>query len=405
MIRVWTDGKASGVLAGLQNQGSTFAYDPEDPSSLAVSMTMPVRVQSWDTPRGLAPIFDMNLPEGALRERLLRQFAKATGGVDDLELLAIVGRSQLGRLRYTGMDERLGDPVPFQDLDEILGARRDGGLFEYLLERFASHSGISGVQPKVLIRARDGKLSPIAGRQSATVQSATHIVKLWNAGEYPQLAANEHFCLEVARRAGLGVPPSRLSHDGGALVVERFDVRDGVYLGLEDFCVLNGLQARDKYRGSYETRLWKRLRDFVRVEDFQEQARDLFKLFALSCALRNGDAHLKNFALLYEAVDGAAKLAPVYDLVTTTAYIPADRMALTLDGTTDWPDARRLLRLAASRADLTAKAARQILEQVSSAIADVRPAMLGYFGDVDADLGKKISDAWEEGLTSVKPPR
>jgi hypothetical protein len=37
------------------------------------------RTASWDTSYGLAPIFDMNLPEGALRACLMRSFAKATG--------------------------------------------------------------------------------------------------------------------------------------------------------------------------------------------------------------------------------------------------------------------------------------------------------------------------------------
>ena len=40
------------------------------------------------------PIFEMNLPEGVLRERLRLAFAKATGTFDDFDLLGIVGRSQ-----------------------------------------------------------------------------------------------------------------------------------------------------------------------------------------------------------------------------------------------------------------------------------------------------------------------
>jgi serine/threonine-protein kinase HipA len=90
----------------------------------------------------------MNLPEGALRERLRLAFAKATGTFDDFDLLAIVGRSQVGRIRYTGDKERLNEDVPFQSVDEILASRRDGDLFRYLIEKFAAFSGISGVQPK-----------------------------------------------------------------------------------------------------------------------------------------------------------------------------------------------------------------------------------------------------------------
>jgi len=31
---------------------------------------MPLRLESWSVPFGLLPVFEMNLPEGVLRERL-----------------------------------------------------------------------------------------------------------------------------------------------------------------------------------------------------------------------------------------------------------------------------------------------------------------------------------------------
>ena len=165
MIRVWSDNQRAGVLDRLPRKGSTFAYEPLADKQRAVSVTMPVRVQSWDARFGLLPIFEMNLPEGALRERLTRRFAKATGTFDEFDLLGIVGRSQIGRLRYSAVDQDLTEEVPFQSIDEILRARRDGDLFSYLLEQFASHSGLSGVQPKVMIRGTAGVPDP-KGRQS-----------------------------------------------------------------------------------------------------------------------------------------------------------------------------------------------------------------------------------------------
>lgn len=101
MIRAWTDGAASGMLNRHGPRGSTFVYQPGADPHRAVSVTMPVRLASWDTPFGVAPVFEMNLPEGALRERLRLAFAKAAGSFDDLDLLAIVGRSQLGRVRFS----------------------------------------------------------------------------------------------------------------------------------------------------------------------------------------------------------------------------------------------------------------------------------------------------------------
>ena len=168
VIRVWSDNRTAGVLDRIGPKGSTFAYDPQALPERAVSVTMPVRVQSWDMQFGLAPIFEMNLPEGALRERLIRRFAKATGRFDDLDLLSVVGRTQIGRLRFSALDAELDEEVPFQSIDEILRARRGGALFDYLLDTFAAYSGLSGVQPKVMIRAKEaGRKAKASGRNRA----------------------------------------------------------------------------------------------------------------------------------------------------------------------------------------------------------------------------------------------
>src|ERR1700728_1707618 len=145
MINVWADSAESRLLDRTEERGSTFAYKPDAPPERAVSVTMPLRLRSWDARFGLLPIFEMNLPEGLLRERLRLAFAKATGTFDDFDLLSIVGRSQVGRIRFTGELEQLQEDVPFQSVDEILEKRRSGEIFRYLLDKFASFSGISGV--------------------------------------------------------------------------------------------------------------------------------------------------------------------------------------------------------------------------------------------------------------------
>ena len=398
MIRAWTDNESAGVLARLTNRGSTFAYDATARSERAVSVTMPVRVQSWDSNFGLLPIFEMNLPEGALRERLTRQFSKAVGTFDDLDLLSIIGRSQIGRIRYSGLEETLDVEVPFQSIDEILNAKRDGELFSYLLDQFAVHSGLSGVQPKIMIRATEGKLSGPQGRQSPSILSATHIVKFWEASEYPDLAANEYYCLTVAKKMGLKVPNFQLSKDGGALVIERFDFVEGRYKGFEDFCVLNAFKTADKYRGGYESRLFRRLRDFSQAPQVTEDMQDLFRLFVLNCGIRNGDAHLKNFGILYDSVDGESRLAPVYDLITTWAYLPDDPMALTLGGSTNWPDRTKLVQLGQSRADLSVSEINEIFEAIADAMAGIAKDMKSYFKSTEFEIGERMSLAWETGI-------
>jgi serine/threonine-protein kinase HipA len=403
MLRVWVDGKSVGTLDRFKTRGSTFVYDPATDPSLAVSVTMPTRTASWDTIIGLTPIFEMNLPEGVLRERLMRRFAKTLGSFDDFDLLSLVGKTQVGRLRYSEFAETLSEDVPFQSIDEILKSKGTRELFDYLIEKFAIHSGLSGVQPKVMIRAEEES----GLRVSPSFKSATHIVKFWDPAEYPELASNEFFCLEIARRLKFAVPEFKLSEAGHALVVKRFDLgTDGKHLGFEDFCVLNGLSTANKYDGGYETRLFKRTSEFIRAADRANALTDLFRLFVLNCAIRNGDAHLKNFGIIYIDVQGAAHLAPVYDLITTTAYIPTDVMALTLEGSKKWPDRRKLIKLGQTRADLGATFISRIFEETADVISDVSSEVEKYFKEKSKhpNVGELMLSAWRSGVQESLGP-
>jgi serine/threonine-protein kinase HipA len=411
MIKIWTDGAEAGLLdrsastsgasGALQDRGSTFLYLPGAAGARAVSVTMPVRLASWDMPFGLAPIFEMNLPEGVLRERLRLAFAKATGTFDDFDLLAIVGRSQVGRIRYTGQDETLAEDVPFQSVDEILARRRGGDLFRYLIERFAAVSGISGVQPKVLVRDEEAFAAHHKdARFSESYRGATHIVKLWEPGEYPQLAANEYFCLKAAERCGLDVPRFELAEDATALVIDRFDLRlNGTYRGFEDFCVLNARRTDQKYNGSYESSILRRFQQFANSPHVHADLEKLFTLIALNCALRNGDAHLKNFGIVYDDVLGEARLAPVYDVVTTAVYLPKDSMALTLNGTTRWPSRKELQRLGETRAGSTPAHIRAILARIADALDSTAKEIRAYIREhrAFAEIGNAMLEHWQEG--------
>ena len=403
MRKIWTDAAEAGLLDRHEERGSSFVYLPEMARARAVSVTMPVRLESWTVPFGLLPVFEMNLPEGALRERLRLAFAKATGTFDEFDLLSIVGRSQVGRIRYTGDKEQLHEDVPFQSVDQILERKRDGDLFRYLLEKFASFSGISGVQPKILVRDEKAfaEMEHTGYRLSQSYKGATHIVKLWEPNEYPQLAANEYFCLGVARKCGLDVPPYRLAEDALALVIDRFDLRmDGTYRGFEDFCVLNARRTDEKYRGSYETSIMKRFTQFANSPHVSEDMERLFTLIVINCTLRNGDAHLKNFGIVYDDVQGEARLAPVYDLVTTSVYLPKDSMALTLNGTTKWACTKDLQRLGETRIGATPARVREILERINAAIADTSQELRAYVRDHPEfeDIGNRMLHEWEQGV-------
>jgi serine/threonine-protein kinase HipA len=387
-----------------------FAYEVGVPESLAVSLLMSVAGSSYPAERltVLHPVFDMNLPEGALREALNQLFAKALPVFDDLALLEIVGRSLIGRLRFGASAEHL-DEVPSQNLRELLSSRGTDGLFADLLRRYARYSGVAGVQPKLLIRD-DGtlgtsKFSPVPVGDRLTARGTTHIVKSFDAVKHPGLASNEFLCLKAARLAGLPVPPVEIASGGHLLIVERFDLKpDGSYLAFEDGCALDGRLSREKYVGSYE-QLASTLTGTLRGSDgTATQLAQFFRALVLSVAVRNGDAHRKNFGVVYDDATGWVSLAPTFDIVTTAAYLPNDTLALMLDGTKRWPDAKRLVRFARQRCLLTEKAAKEIVAEVIEAVDQVSHDLkdLTELDPRAGEIADRMRTAWAQGIASLK---
>jgi serine/threonine-protein kinase HipA len=370
-----------------------FGYRAGCPPQSAISLTMPVIADQYDSTGALHPIFEMNLPEGALLEQLRLGFAKAVPDFDDLNLLAIVGRSQIGRLRYRVGGEAPGE-VPAQNLQAILKYDGADDLFEDLLDRYAVHSGISGVQPKFLLREAGVALERL------TERGATHIVKSFDPRRYPELAANEYFCLQAARHAGMNTSRVRLSENRRILLVDRFDMAaDGRYLGCEDFCVLSALRAHGRYSGSYEL-IARRVGQFVSGSQQAHAFEQLFGLVALSCAVENGDAHLKNFAVLYQDAENVVSLAPAYDVITTTVYQARDVLALTLANSKQFPSRDALTAFGRSACGLSAVRVKQALERVYDGVRAAQRDMRRYARDhLDfAQAAERLSAAMERGL-------
>ncbi|PIV01041.1 MAG: type II toxin-antitoxin system HipA family toxin [Syntrophobacterales bacterium CG03_land_8_20_14_0_80_58_14] len=389
-LKVWIDGKTVGALEG--PDPPVFAYYPDIPSPLAVSLTMPVRLQSW-TDRALHPIFQMNLPEGAMLIAIRQAIAKIAR-TDDLSLLQILGGYQIGRNRFTSPGEKPQPLSPSPELlDDILKYPDTEDLFRDLMGRFLLRSGVSGVQPKVLIDARD----------RATFRSSSYVVKSWG-NDFPQLAANEYFCMTAAVRSGLPTAEFHLSDDGRLFVMKRFDITaDGKDLGFEDMCVLQGIGADEKYNSTYE-RIAKAIGSYVSPHRREEAMKTFFKSLILAVAVRNGDAHLKNYGVLYEnPTSGDVRLAPIYDVVTTVAYIPRDIPALSLGGAKKWWDAKALHKFGIAHCGLSHGSIREIFDQVSGAISETIKDIRRHANDYPAfrETAGKMLPAWEAGLKGM----
>ncbi len=317
-LDVFVNQKLTGSLC-LEEHKYIFNYNNK--AKDLVSLTMPVRAESWNS-RALHPVFQMNMPEGALREAIKEHFSKIEK-MDNIGFLRIIGPYMLGRVKF----ETVGTSKSALSLVELLSSPKEN-LFDELMDRFALRSGISGVQPKLLLSAIN----------KMTMKFEHYIVKSWDK-EYDELALNEYFCMRAISNAGLETPEFHISDNRSLFIMKRFDIKeDETYLGFEDMCVLTGRGTDAKYDGSYEE-IARVIKDVISPKFRKEALTTLFTALIMNHFLRNGDGHLKNYGVLYENDYTDAKLAPIYDVVTTTVYIKKDIPALRLsDGKLWWKE-------------------------------------------------------------------
>lgn len=338
-LRVSTPQGDAGELT--QEEGQfLFGYGPAH-ASAAVSLSMPVRKAQY-AHAALHPIFQMNLPEGFLLEELQNRLAKIVN-LDPMLLLALSGgQAPIGRVAVQSdfVNPLASAQGKGEQLSEILAWDGAESLFVELVDKYIYRTGISGVQPKVLVPQKMPQVAAQVGgadamepaSSKATVRTSDLIVKSGRQ-EYPGLAANEFLCMSIAKASGLDVPEFYLSANKELFVMQRFDrTPDGTPIGFEDMAVLAGFSSREKYKTSY-THVAKLIEAFASGSHVISSLQALFDMVALSCVLGNGDAHLKNFGLLYtDPTTTDCRLAPAFDLVNTTAYIPEDVLALDLCG-------------------------------------------------------------------------
>ena len=404
MPNVFTNRLLAGSLDRVDSK-ARFTYDSSTTAQSVVSLTMPPApnaVSLMDEPNIVHPIFAMNLPEGRLRESLLGMFSKTIPDMDDMTLIEIVGRSQIGRLRMAPSADEL-DNVPSLSLNELLKTQGTEKMLDGLLARYARHSGVAGVQPKVLVRDSNSlEDSPLKkSLNKVTASGTTHIVKFFEPDKYPALAANEYACLRAAKLAGLPVPAFWLSADSQCLVVERFDLKpDGTYLAVEDCCALAGYQPGQKYVGSYE-QIAKALFSAIAPEHIPEDLGVFFRSLVLSTVVRNGDAHRKNFSVIYSD-SSDVRLSPIYDIISTTPYIPNDNLALTLNGSKRWPSPKKLIRFGVNICELSHAEVRDSIDQVCAAVAKAREDAHRLREEASDERSAKaltaMLAAWEDGL-------
>ena len=405
MLDVYVSKQLVGVLDQPDPYTFVFNYTPDAPSALPVSLLMPKRSTSWVS-RELHPVFQISLPEGALRELIIRNFAKRFERFGDLELLAVIGENMIGRIQVTPHGQALSGLTPHESLTKLI-AEDTTNLVKHYLGARLHESGVSGGFIKFLAK------SPINHHDARpTLALDDWIVKL-NDDDHPQIVLVEYFGMMAARAAGLIVPEVYLSEDHQHLLVKRFDLTaEGTRLGFEDMGALLGLPARDKFTGSVE-RVIKTIRTYCQGGQIKQSCDHFFGQYLLASTIRNGDAHLKNFGLIYDEIKSAA-LAPTYDMLSMSVYAPLlsnssdadDGLALNFEGSKRWLT-DKAIRALATQCLISTKRLNEWETQIAAALIETSKKVIKFLKAHPqhdfAQMAKRMLELWAIGLEVFKP--
>ena len=400
-LSVYVLGRDVATLEQAGDFKSVLAYHAATAPDDFISLTMPVRTESYVWDDQLPPVLQMNLPEGYLLQVLQERFGPHVGA-SPIALLSVIGRNMIGRLQVAAAGEDLAEPAKPIEVAALLKGDNSEAAFAALVREHAT-SGVSGVVPKFLDAQTDSS-KPLARHQKASLVTRRHIIK-GSSARLPFAALNEHLCLQVARRV-MPTAKTELSDDGQALVVHRFDVDElgQPHWGMEDFCSLLGLRPAAKYNTTWE-RIAKAVRDHVPGAQRLATNRQLATTLLLTYALRNADCHAKNLALRYTS-RADVHLAPTCDMLTTSVYagFQHNPPAIGFMGKKTWTPGKTLQKFIAATFGVQPREQQHLVQAIGDAVADVRPmvrqAMAQHPGF--EDIGKRILVAWDEGVQGLR---
>jgi serine/threonine-protein kinase HipA len=344
VLRLTLHGVTVGFLAGYQGGQNVLSFDPtfrendrRPTLSLVTHPDFPKAKQElakpWVSHQRLHPVLSNMLPEGGQREYLA-------------QILKIHVDTEFPLFSYLGGDlpgALIATPLEPADIPDYALEHRPG--IEPVPVAPAApgfKSSLAGVQSKFSMRQRDGSYHmPPDG------ELGDWIVKPPSA-RHPFVPLNEFTCMSLAQTAGINVPentlvrvaklhdlpPLNLPAEEYAYAVRRFDRPGTRRTHIEDFAQVLLQDAHEKYGHANYEQIGRVLYQFTGrpLANVQQFARRLL----VNILLANGDAHLKNWSLIYpDAI--TPELAPAYDIVSTRAYILSEReFALKLGKTKDW---------------------------------------------------------------------
>lgn len=377
-----------GIL--FENAKREYVFEYSERADAHLCLSMPNTQRIYLSRFHLHPFFDSFIPEGYLFELLRNLINKREGRADDFTMLYYLAGGVEGRIRLVGK-EAPKEKESFS-LEEVL-ERDTWDTFKLLLNSFLYRNAISGVQPKTIATLED----------KVALEVKEYIVKTFG-DEYPELARNEYLCMKAVERAGIEVPRIHLSRNGKFLVVEKFtyDREKKEHLGFEEVGSLLGKVRETKYEGSYE-QIAKVIKLFSTSPE--KDLKSYYKLTVMNFLLRNGDAHVKNFGLIYRDDFSEIRLAPAYDVVCTTVYIPNDKPALFMHGTKKWHSKNKLMDFGMKFCNLSEGEAKELYEECEEAVRYVMEEVKDYIREEPSfrEVGERMLREWEKALVSSSP--
>lgn len=333
-LRVLLHDETVGLLSLNRNDGCEFrlleSYKRAYPRPVLGQSFLDDLEQVHRSRARVPPWFSNLLPEGPLRELVAKQ-----AGVDSAReffLLRHLGEDLPGAVRIVA-DEPFAEP----DSEDEAQPREKETSEQW-------HFSLAGMQLKFSAqRGERGLTIPVSGR------GGDWIVKLPDA-RYPKVPENEYATMRWAEASGIEIPElelvevaeiSGLPTQAGAiterraLAIRRFDrLAPGRRIHMEDFAQVFGLYPEEKYRKyNYET-----LASLIFALTGEAGLNEYIRRLVFIILSGNGDAHHKNWSLMYP--DGIrAELSPAYDLVSTVQYPANDELALNLAKSKRWEDA------------------------------------------------------------------
>lgn len=295
-----------------QHGKMSFFYDEDHvrKGGMPISLSMPVRNEPYDD-YDVRAVFGNLLPEGKLLKIISKraQFDKR----NVFALLWTYGRECAGALSITE-DETVPEmDDTYEDITEKLKAfflshEKHEKLFTAVDARLSLAGGMDKLPVKY-----DGSRFFIPKKYAPT----THVLKP-DSEDFSSTVRNEALCMDIAEKMGLPV----CGHDIVSIsnvpvyLAERFDRLGGRRMHQEDICQAMGLGSDGKYQSEGQYEGAKAIVDFCAGHGID--ASEFFEKALLANAIiGNMDGHLKNFSILY---DESPRMAPLYDVLCTTAY-------------------------------------------------------------------------------------